>query len=78
MNSNTPTNQEYYDQLLSEAEAATFLSYSRRALQNWRIRGGGPQFVRVSCRSIRYRRRDLIAWSEARLAHSTSEQVEWI
>ena len=44
-----------------ETEAAEFLGHSVRALQNWRSRGGGPEFIRVSARSIRYRRRDLIA-----------------
>jgi len=61
------------DQLVREQEAANFLGYSVRALQNWRIRGGGPKFVRVSARSIRYRRRDLIAWTEERLRSNTSE-----
>ncbi len=66
---------EYLDQLVCEKEAAAFLGYTVRALQNWRLRGGGPQFVKVSARSIRYRRRDIIAWVEARLRTSTS-QVE--
>jgi len=63
----------YLDQLVCEKEAAAFLGYTVRALQNWRLRGGGPLFVKVSARSIRYRRRDLNAWVEARLRASTSE-----
>ncbi|MCB1883123.1 MAG: helix-turn-helix domain-containing protein [Geminicoccaceae bacterium] len=59
--------------LMNEHEAAAFLGYTIRALQNWRVRGGGPRFVRVSARSIRYRRKDLVAWSEERLAASTSD-----
>ena len=62
----------YLDQLLNENDAAAFLGYTTRALQNWRVRGGGPTFVKVSSRSIRYRRRDLIAWTEAKLRGSTS------
>jgi hypothetical protein len=61
------------DRLLNEEEAANFLRYSMRALQNWRVRGGGPRFVKVSSRSIRYRRRDLIAWTETLLRSSTSQ-----
>lgn len=64
---------DYLDRLITEGEAADFLGYTVRALQNWRVRGGGPRFVRVSARSIRYRRRDLIGWSETRLVSSTSE-----
>jgi predicted DNA-binding transcriptional regulator AlpA len=60
-------------QLINEHEAAAFLGYTVRALQNWRTRGGGPRFVKVSSRSIRYRRRDLIEWAERLLKSSTSE-----
>ena len=63
---------DYYDCLMDEREAAAFLSYSVRALQNWRVRGGGPIFVKVSARSIRYRRRDLISWATDRLVSNTS------
>lgn len=63
----------YLDQLVCEKEAAALLGYTIRALQNWRLRGGGPQFVKVSARSIRYRRRDLNDWVEARLRTNTSD-----
>ena len=64
---------DYFDRLITENEAAAFLGYSVRALQNWRVRGGGPNFVRVSKRSIRYRRRDLNEWANSRLRSSTSD-----
>ena len=64
---------EYLDSLVNENVAAQFLGYSIRALQNWRVRGGGPPFVKLSSRSIRYRRRDLIAWAEGLLRSSTSQ-----
>jgi hypothetical protein len=63
----------FRQQLINERAAAEFIGYSCRALQNWRIRGGGPVYVRVSKRSIRYRRCDLIAWAEKNLRTSTSE-----
>jgi predicted DNA-binding transcriptional regulator AlpA len=66
----------YLDRLIDEFEAADFLGYSVRALRNWRVRGGGPRYVKVSARSIRYRRRDLIAWAEARLCSNTSDTPE--
>jgi predicted DNA-binding transcriptional regulator AlpA len=61
------------DRLLNEREAAAFLGYTIRALQNWRLRGGGPTYVKVSERSIRYRRRELTAWVEERLRTRTSD-----
>lgn len=75
MQSKTQTSEErdYLFGLIDERVAAVFLGYSVRALQNWRVRGGGPKFVRVSGRSIRYRRSDLIAWAEAKLCQHTSQ-----
>jgi predicted DNA-binding transcriptional regulator AlpA len=63
--------QDQIDRLISENEAAEFLGYSVRTLQSWRWKGGGPRFVRVSARSIRYRRRELLAWAEERLRSNT-------
>jgi len=65
--------REYYDGLINEKQAATFLGYTVRALQNWRTRGGGPKYVKVSNRSVRYRRRGLIEWIEQRTVSNTSE-----
>lgn len=65
---------DYLDRLINENEAAQFLGYTIRCLQNWRVRGGGPRFVKVSGRSIRYRRRDLIEWADSRLRDSTSQE----
>ncbi len=59
--------------LVNEREAASMLCYSVRALQNWRHRGGGPRFVKVSARSVRYRRADLMAWIEERTISNTAQ-----
>ena len=61
------------DRLITEHEAAAFIGYTIRTLQNWRVRGGGPKFVRVSSRSVRYRPRELIEWADSRLRASTSD-----
>jgi len=61
--------------LMDEREAASMLCYSVRALQNWRHRGGGPKFIRVSARSICYRRRDLMDWIDSRTVSSTSSTL---
>jgi predicted DNA-binding transcriptional regulator AlpA len=63
---------DYANRLINEQEAANFLGFSVRALQNWRLRGGGPEYVRVSRRSVRYRRRDLVRWADERLEAHTS------
>src|SRR5262245_36742929 len=61
------------DALLPEAQSAELLGVTPRALQAWRQRGGGPAFVRISARCIRYRRKDLLAWAASRLRSSTSD-----
>jgi hypothetical protein len=59
--------------LLDERTAAAALYVTPRTLQEWRRRGGGPQFVRISSRCIRYRPQDLAAWPAERLRTSTSD-----
>lgn len=61
--------------LVDEREAASILCYSVRALQNWRHRGGGPDFVKVSSRSVRYRRTDLEKWIADRTVRNTSQTI---
>lgn len=69
-NHNTPST------LVDEREAASILCYSVRALQNWRHRGGGPDFVKVSSRSVRYRRTDLEKWIAGRTVSNTSQIIQ--
>lgn len=59
--------------LLTEDEAAELIGFTPRALQNWRRVGGGPRFVRVGSRVVRYRPQDLEAWAAERLRTSTSD-----
>tara|TARA_R100000789_G_scaffold64661_1_gene61096 strand:- start:59 stop:286 length:228 start_codon:yes stop_codon:yes gene_type:complete len=61
------------DQLINEQEAAALLGYSQRTLQGWRLRGGGPKFVKFSQRTIRYRVGDLLEWIAGNTFHNTSE-----
>ena len=69
MSRNTPNQQ----QLITERDAAKLLSISERTLRNWRTRGGGPRFVRVSARCIRYRILDIETWATDRTRRSTSD-----
>lgn len=62
------------DSLVRQEEAALILGVTPRCLENWRHRGGGPNFVRISARCIRYRRLDLNKWVEERVRTSTSDR----
>ena len=57
--------------LLDERAAAAALGVTPRAMQEWRRSGGGPQYVQISSRCIRYRPQDLSAWAAERLRTST-------
>lgn len=45
--------------LLRQEEVAKMLNVSPRVLEAWRCRGGGPTFVKISARCVRYRRDDV-------------------
>ena len=62
--------------LMDETAAAAFLNLTRRGLQNFRLTGEGPRYVRISSRCIKYRKIDLISWQESKLRTSTSDQGE--
>ena len=64
---------DYLNKMINEHTAADYIGHSVRALQNWRVRGGGPKFIKVSGRSIRYRRLELNEWANSKLVASTSE-----
>jgi hypothetical protein len=58
---------------IDEEAAAEFLDLTRRTLQGYRQRGGGPRYYAFSARCIRYRRIDLRAWADVRIRSSTSD-----
>ena len=62
--------------LLDEQQVAHQWGLSVRALQNWRYRGGGPPFVRISRNCVRYSVQALEKWISERVATSTSEITE--
>lgn len=69
-----PAKTDYWEGLIHEEAAARFLGFSVRTLQGWRYRGGGPRYVRVSHRGVRYRRKDCAQWAEEHIRTSTSDR----
>jgi len=59
--------------LMDTEAAAKWMDQEVSTLEAWRLRGGGPPFVKISRRSVKYRLCDLIKWSESRLRTSTSD-----
>lgn len=59
--------------LLFTAEAALLLGLSPRTLEALRLRGGGPPFVAVTPKAVRYRPLDIENWIAERRRVSTSD-----
>ena len=60
------------DALLTEQETCGLLGLSVRTLQNWRLRGGGPAYLKCG-RAVRYRRRDLLSWMDEHTRRHTGD-----
>ncbi len=60
------------DALLLPIEAAYVLALSPRSLEAWRVRGGGPRYLRLSARAVRYRRSALLDWAAKCQRESTT------
>lgn len=58
--------------LLDTRSAAAFLGLGVRTLQNWRVRGEGPEYLKIS-RAVRYDPRTIQAYLEGRRFRSTAE-----
>jgi excisionase family DNA binding protein len=54
-------------------EAGQYLGLAASTLEKLRVYGGGPRFIRLGSRAIRYRKQDLDEWLEACARRSTSD-----
>lgn len=59
--------------LVDTETAAEMLGLAPRTLEKWRWQGGGPPFIRVSSRCVRYATKDLDRWIEDERRASTSD-----
>ena len=63
------------EELLKPKEAADLLGLSLRGLENFRHRGGGPAYVRISARCVRYRYGTILDYAAARTFASTADEA---
>jgi hypothetical protein len=59
--------------LLSPNQAAKILNVSERRLSRWRLEGGGPEYVKLGHRSVRYASEALQSFIVRRTSSNTSE-----
>lgn len=60
------------DSLLTERQLAALLGIGSRTPEAWRLRGGGPPYIKVG-RLVRYRRADVDNWLQDQTRNSTSD-----
>ena len=58
--------------VLPASDAARFLGLSQSTLAKLRLSGNGPIYCKLGRRVV-YRREDLAAWLESRVAHNTTD-----
>ena len=61
--------------LLTEEQTAAWLTIKVKTLQAWRVRGGGPQYVKVG-RCVRYPLESLEEYIRRRTVAHTSAALE--
>jgi predicted DNA-binding transcriptional regulator AlpA len=61
------------DELLDTEQTAKWLGVSTQWLEIGRSRGYGPTYTRISARTVRYKRSDVLSWLETRKHQCTKE-----
>jgi predicted DNA-binding transcriptional regulator AlpA len=65
--------------LIDQAAAAEYLGVAPKTMAQWRFRGDGPKYVKLSPKCVRYRKSDLEDYTEQRtVAHTTEATVKLI
>lgn len=64
-----------YSAPMGAPEAAAFLGLSVRTLERLEAQKRGPLRIRISCRRVAYRPKDLRAWLEAQASAATASHL---
>lgn len=65
---------DWLNGVVDSAEASRLLGISVATLNTWRSRGGGPEFIKVGCRAVRYQRKQLMRFLTENRRISTSDR----
>ncbi|MAM36938.1 MAG: DNA-binding protein [Erythrobacter sp.] len=61
-------------ELLTTDQAAPYAGVAAKTLQNWRVLGQGPAFLKIGTK-VKYDPNDIDTWLAACRRHSTSEAM---
>jgi hypothetical protein len=67
-------NPTWLDEAVTTAEASRILGVPACTLATWRSRGGGPPFLKLGGRAVRYQRRGLFEWLISRQRINTADR----
>ena len=66
----TPLNP---DALINEKEVAALAGVATKTVTHWRWAGGGPPFVQINARNVKYRYGSVVAWTLSLQRQSSSD-----
>ena len=67
------TQREEVESLKTDVQAAAFYGCSVALFRKWRVKGGGPRYLKLNGKLIRYSMRDLLAYLETCAAGGASK-----
>ncbi len=75
LGNSTRNNPTFEDRLIGEKEVADLLSLGLSTVQQWRVKGKGPKFLRLG-RLVRYRTSDVLDYIESLKAFSSTSEAD--
>lgn len=69
------SNSEVSDQLFKQAQVEKILGVAASTLEQWRLKGLGPQFVKIG-RSVRYKKSALKAYIDSLPSFSSTTEAD--
>lgn len=60
------------EKLIDDREVSKLTGIARKTLQNMRLKGGGPEFIKIG-KNCRYRPSEIDNWLKANTRRTTSE-----
>ncbi len=75
LSNSTTNNLTFEDRLIGEKEVAAYLSLGLSTIQQWRLKGKGPRFIRLG-RLVRYRESDLRVYIEGLASYQSTTEAD--
>ncbi len=67
-------NPGWLEEAVSTRAASRLTGVPVCTLETWRSRGGGPRFLKLGSKTVRYQRRELLDWMAGARRRNTADQ----